>query len=60
MIESRALTGEDLGLADVWAVAVDHAPVAIADSAVERMAAARVLVEQALHGSREHTYGVNT
>ncbi|MGZ4282423.1 MAG: histidine ammonia-lyase [Gaiellaceae bacterium] len=60
MIESRALTGEDLGLADVWAVAVDHAPVAIADSAVERMAAARALVEQALHGSREHTYGVNT
>ena len=60
MIESRALTGEDLGLADVWAVAVDHAPVAIADSARERMAAARALVEQALHGSQEHTYGVNT
>src|SRR5204862_1208287 len=44
----------------VWAVAVDHAPVAIADSARERMAAARALVEQALHGSQEHTYGVNT
>ena len=60
MIESRALTGEDLGLADVWAVAVDHAPVAIADSARERMAAARAVVEQALHGTQEHTYGVNT
>jgi len=60
VIESRALTGEDLGRADVWAVAVDHAPVAIADSARERMAAARALVEQALHGSQEHTYGVNT
>ena len=60
VIESRALTGEDLGLADVWAVAVDHAPVGIADSARERMAAARALVEQAVHGSREHTYGVNT
>src|SRR5207248_1971550 len=60
VIESRGLTGEDLGRADVWAVAVDHAPVAIADSARERMAAARALVEQALHGSQEHTYGVNT
>ena len=33
---------------------------AIADSARERMAAARALVEQAVHGSQEHTYGVNT
>src|SRR5205823_6304826 len=32
----------------------------IADSARERMAAARALVEQALHGSQEHTYGVYT
>jgi histidine ammonia-lyase len=60
VIESRALTGEDLGLADVWAVAVDHGPVGIADSARERMAAARALVERAVHGSQEHTYGVNT
>src|SRR5207237_2298881 len=29
-------------------------------SARERMAAARALVEQALHGAQEHTYGVNT
>ena len=60
MIESKALTGDDLALADVWAVAVDHAPVEIADSARERMRAARELVERAVHGKREHTYGVNT
>jgi len=60
VIESKALTGDDLGLADVWAVAVDHAPVEIADSARERMRAARDLVERAVHGKREHTYGVNT
>ena len=60
MIESKALTGDDLVLADVWAVAVDHAPVEIADSARERMRAARELVERAVHGKREHTYGVNT
>jgi histidine ammonia-lyase len=60
VIESKALTGEDLGVDDVWAVAVDHAPVAIADSARDRMRAAREVVERAVHGTREHTYGVNT
>src|SRR3954452_12052126 len=60
MIESKALTGDDLALADVWEVAVHDRPVALADSARERMAAARELVEQAAHGRREHTYGVNT
>jgi histidine ammonia-lyase len=60
VIESKALTGDDLRLADVWAVAVDHAPAAIADSARERMRAARELVERAVHGTKEHTYGVNT
>src|SRR5204862_2845529 len=45
---------------DVGAVAVDHAPVGIADSARGRMAAARAIVEQAVHGASEHTYGVNT
>ena len=60
MIESKALTGDDLGVADVWAVAVEHAPVAIADSARERMRAAREVVERAVHGTSEHTYGVNT
>src|SRR3954471_1726016 len=60
MIESKALTGDDLALAAVWGVAVHGRPVALADSARERMAAARELVEQAAHGRREHTYGVNT
>src|SRR3954452_21758657 len=60
MIESKALTGDDLTLADVWEVAIHGRPVALADSARERMAAARELVERAAHGSREHTYGVNT
>jgi histidine ammonia-lyase len=60
VIESKALTGDDLRLADVWAVAVERAPVELADSAKERMRAARDLVERAVHGKQEHTYGVNT
>src|SRR4029077_11201937 len=60
MIESRALTGDDLALADVWEVAVHAQPVALADSARGRMGAARELVERAAHGRQEHTYGVNT
>src|SRR4051794_2229820 len=60
MIESRALTGDDLALTDVWEVAVHARPVALADSARERMGAARELVEQAAHGRQEHPYGVNT
>ena len=57
MIESKALTGDDLALADVWGVAVDHAPVGLADSAKERMQAARDLVERAVHGKQEHKIG---
>jgi histidine ammonia-lyase len=60
VIESRALTGDDLTVADVWAVAVGRAPAGLTDTARERMGAARELVEQAAHGRREHTYGVNT
>jgi histidine ammonia-lyase len=60
VIESKALTGDDLGLADVWEVAVHGRHAALADSARERMAAAREIVERAAHGSTEHTYGVNT
>jgi histidine ammonia-lyase len=54
------LTGDDLAVADVWAVAVDGAEAAISEAAREKMRAARELVERAAHGSREHTYGVNT
>jgi histidine ammonia-lyase len=50
------LTGDDLTVADVWAVAVEGARAALADSARERMRAARALVERA----GEHTYGINT
>src|SRR5690348_10476442 len=60
MIESRALTGDDLALADVWEIAVRGRTVALADSARERMAAARELVDRAAHGREEHTYGINT
>jgi histidine ammonia-lyase len=54
------LTGDDLSVADVWAVAVDRAPAALTDEAREKMRAARALVERAAHGAHEHTYGVNT
>src|SRR5581483_223612 len=48
-------------LADVWRVAVEGAPAAaLSDTAIERMRAARDVVERAAHGSEEHTYGVNT
>jgi histidine ammonia-lyase len=52
-----ALTGEDLTLLDVWAVAVEGGQVGLAASARERMRLARDLVD-GVQG--EHTYGVNT
>src|SRR5881227_3788448 len=54
------LTGDDLTVAEVWAAAVDGAPAELSDDAREKMRAARKLVERAAHGTREHTYGVNT
>jgi len=54
------LTGDDLTVADVWAIAVERAPAVLSDVAREKMRAARQLVERAAHGTREHTYGVNT
>ncbi len=54
------LTGDDLTVADVWAVAVDRVPAALTDAARDKMRAARELVERAAHGTSEHTYGVNT
>jgi histidine ammonia-lyase len=54
------LTGDDLTVDDVWAVAVDGTGAVLSERARERMHAARELVERAVHGSREHTYGVNT
>jgi histidine ammonia-lyase len=58
---THALTGDDLTLGDVWAVAVERRPAApLSDDARARMRAARSVVEHAAHGSHEHTYGVNT
>jgi histidine ammonia-lyase len=54
------LTGDDLRIEDVWAVAFDGASAALSDDARQKMRAARELVERAAHGSREHTYGINT
>src|SRR5688500_3082621 len=55
-----ALTGEDLSVADVWAVAVDEAAAALSQASRRRRRAARRLVEEAAHGASEHTYGINT
>ena len=57
MTRAALLTGEDLTLADVWEVAVEGVSAELADSARERMRAARELVEDA---RGEHTYGINT
>jgi histidine ammonia-lyase len=54
------LTGDDLRISDVWEVAVSGADAALSDEARTKMRAARDLVERAAHGSREHTYGINT
>jgi len=54
------LTGDDLTVADVWAVAVQGAHATLSEVAREKMRAARELVERAAHGTSEHTYGINT
>lgn len=54
------LTGDDLRIEDVWAVALGDAGADLSDDARTKMAAARELVERAAHGTREHTYGINT
>src|SRR2546421_12439556 len=54
------LTGDELTIDDVWAVAVDRAPAALADAAREKIERARAVVEGAAHGAGGHTYGLNT
>jgi histidine ammonia-lyase len=54
------LTGDDLRIEDVWAVAFGGVAAALSDDARAKMRAARDLVERAVHGAREHTYGINT
>ena len=61
MPTTRALTGEDLTLDDVWSVAVEGASAGpLTEAALARMRAAREVVDRAAHGASEHTYGVNT
>jgi histidine ammonia-lyase len=55
-----ALTGEDLAVDDVWAIAVESATASLSEEARGRMAEARAVVDRAAHGPSEHTYGVNT
>src|SRR5437899_11304517 len=54
------LTGDDLRIDDVWAVAYGDADAVLSEEARTRMRRARELVERAAHGTREHTYGINT
>ena len=54
-----ALTGNDLTVDDVWAVALEGAPASLSEEAVERMQAARAVVEAAA-ADPARTYGVNT
>ena len=60
MLATAALTGDDLGIEDVWQVAVEGAHAELTNDARTKMRAARDVVEGAAHGVHEHTYGVNT
>ena len=60
MLATHVLTGDDLEINDVWAVAVDAAEASLADASRARMRRARELVARAAHGAHEHTYGINT
>jgi histidine ammonia-lyase len=56
-----SLTGDDLTLADVWAVAVEGAEAELGAEGRQKLEAARQLVERvAAAGEGEHTYGINT
>ena len=53
------VTGDELTVDHVWAVAVEGAPASLSERAKERMRAAREIVEAAA-GDPTRTYGVNT
>ena len=59
MIGTHELTGRDLDVEQVWAVAVDGAETSLPDEAKARMRAARDVVEAAA-ADPGRTYGVNT
>src|SRR4026208_1786737 len=54
------LTGDDLTIDDVWAVAVDRSPAALGRVPRGKVLRAREVVERAAHGTHEYTYGINT
>jgi histidine ammonia-lyase len=59
VIETQPVTGEDLTVDHVWAVAVGGVPATLSDAAKERMRAAREVVDAAA-ADPARTYGVNT
>jgi histidine ammonia-lyase len=59
VIGTQPVTGEDLTVDHVWAVALEGAPASLSDAARERMRAAREVVEAAA-ADPARTYGVNT
>jgi histidine ammonia-lyase len=59
VVEAHPVTGEDLRVDEVWAVAVEGAPAELSEGARKRMRAAREVVDQAVD-SPSRTYGVNT
>ena len=59
MIDTQLVTGQDLSVDQVWAVAVEGVPASLSENAKERMLAARQVVEEAA-ADPERTYGVNT
>jgi histidine ammonia-lyase len=59
VVETQLVTGDDLTVDHVWAVALEGAPASLSAEAIERMRAAREVVEAAA-ADPARTYGVNT
>jgi histidine ammonia-lyase len=59
VIDTQLVTGNDLTVEHVWAVAFDGAPTSLSETAKDRMRAARHVVEEAA-ADPARTYGVNT
>src|SRR5215207_6711432 len=59
VVETQLVTGDDLTVDPVWAVALEGAPASLSAEAIERMRAAREVVEAAA-ADPARTYGVNT
>jgi histidine ammonia-lyase len=59
VIDAQSVTGQDLTVDEVWAVAVDGSPASLSDEARARMQASREVVERAA-ANPKRTYGVNT